>query len=137
MTEHEVSRAVRASSADVFAVASDLTRLPEWLPTVEQARPAAGGTQVEVEGEAQGHDYESRGFWRPSADQLRVEWGSPSRDGQGGSYAGWLQVEDQGRDGTARSEVVAHLSFFDGDGPPDVEGGLTGALDLLAGLVEA
>ncbi|HEU0101880.1 MAG TPA: SRPBCC family protein [Mycobacteriales bacterium] len=133
MTEHEVSRVVQASSAAVFEVVSDLRRLPEWLPTVQVAEPAAPGTDtdVHVEGDA-GGGYASDGFWRPSPDQLRVEWGTPSRGGEGGTYAGWLQVEDR----SAGCEVVVHLSFFEGEGPPGIEQGLAGALDALADLVE-
>ena len=134
MSEHEVSRVVQAPTADVFAVVSDLRRLPEWLPTVEVAEPAdpATGTDVHVEGDAGAGDYESDGFWRPSPDQLRVEWGKPSRGGEGGTYAGWLQVEDR----TSGCEVVVHLSFFEGDGPPGIERGLAQSLEALADLVE-
>ena len=49
-----------------------------------------------------------------------------------GAYAGWLQVEDR----SAGCEVVVHLSFLTGDGPPEVEQGLAAALDALADLVE-
>ena len=134
MSEHEVSRVVQAPSAEVFAVVSDVRRLPEWLPTVQVAEPAAPstGTDVHVEGDAGGGDYSSDGFWRPSPDQLRVEWGKPSRGGEAGTYAGWLQVEDR----TSGCEVVVHLSFFEGDGPPGIEQGLAAALDALADLVE-
>lgn len=134
MSEHEVSRVVQAPSADVFAVVSDVRRLPEWLPTVQVAEPAdpEADTDVHVEGDAGGGDYESDGFWRPSVDQLRVEWSTPSRHGHGGTYAGWLQVEDR----TSGCEVVVHLSFFEGDGPRGIEQGLAAALDALADLVE-
>ena len=131
MSEHEVSRVVQAASADVFAVVSDVDRLPAWLPTVEVARTLPDG-EVHVEGDAGGGDYESEGFWRPSPDQLRVEWSTPSRGGEPGGYAGWLQVEDR----SEGSEVVVHLSFLTGDGPPEIERGLASALDALAELVE-
>ena len=130
MTEHQVSRVVQASTADVFAVVSDLRRLPDWLPTVQSARPAAPGSDTDVHVEGDG--YADDGFWRPSADQLRVEWGAPSRGGEGGTYAGWLQVEDR----TGGSEVVVHLSFF-ADEPADVEHSLAAALDALADIVES
>lgn len=134
MSEHEVSRVVQASSDAVFAVVSDVRRLPEWLPTVTTAEPAApeSDTDVHVEGDAGAGDYTSDGFWRAEADQRRVEWGTPSRGGEPGAYAGWVQVEDR----TGGSEVVVHLSFFEGNGPRDVERGLTQALEALADLVE-
>ncbi len=151
MREHEVSRVVQASSTDVFAVVSDVHRLPEWLPTVESAAAAdpATGTDVHVEGEAGGGSYASDGFWRPRAEQLRVEWGQPSRGGEPSRYAGWLQLEDQASGGC---EVVVHLSFTEpgtdpsdststsdssaAAAPPDVERQLAQSLEALADLVE-
>ena len=131
MSEHEVSRVVQAESSAVFAVVSDVDRLPEWLPTVEQSRTLPDG-EVHVEGDAGSGDYASEGFWRPSEEQRRVEWSTPSRDGEPGAYAGWLQVEDR----TSGCEVVVHLSFLTGEGPAGVEQGLAAALDALADLVE-
>lgn len=133
MSEHEVSRVVQALPAEVFGVVADVARLPEWLPTVEHASTLPDG-EVRVDGDAGGGEYESEGFWRPSADQLRVEWSTPSRDGEPGAYAGWLQVADSG---AGASEVTVHLSFLTGDGPPQVDDGLARSLDALADLVEA
>jgi len=131
MSEHEVSRVVQADSATVFAVVQDVARLPEWLPTVQESHTLPDG-EVHVEGDAGSGDYASEGFWRPSQDQLRVEWSTPSRGGEPGAYAGWLQVEDR----SGGCEVVVHLSFLVGDGPSGIEQGLAGALDALAELVE-
>lgn len=135
MSEHEVSRVVQAPPAQVFDVVADPARLPEWLPTVESVEQHGDGG-IALHGEAGPHqdDYGSGGFWRPSPEQLRVEWSTPSTAGAPSSYAGWLQVADSGQDG---SEVTVHLSFTDpGTAPPDVEGGLTQALVSLAGMVE-
>ncbi len=131
MSEHEVSRVVQATSAEVFAVVSDVGRLPDWLPSVEQADTLPDG-EVHVEGDAGGGGYASEGFWRPSPDQLRVEWSTPSRGGEPGAYAGWLQVEDR----TEGCEVVVHLSFLAEEAPPQVERALAQALEALADLVE-
>ena len=128
MSEHEVSRVLQATPDAVFAVVSDVGRLPEWLPTVERARTLPDG-EVEVVGDA----YESEGFWRPRPDQRRVEWSTPSRGGEPGRYAGWLQVEDSAAGGT---EVVAHLSFLAEEPPPGVEEELGQSLEALADLVE-
>ncbi len=146
MSEHEVSRAVQAPSQRVFEVVSDVARLPDWLPTVQAAEPADPdtGTDVHVEGSTGGGPYASDGFWRPRPDQLRVEWGQPSRGGEPSRYAGWLQLEDQASGGC---EVVVHLSFSEpgeGDGPDaedvpapqSVERELAQALEALADLVE-
>ena len=133
MSEHEVSRVFQAPTADVFAVVGDIHRLPEWLSTVRAADQTGPGsdTDVHVEGDAGAGGYVSEGFWRPSADQLRVEWGTPSR-GSEESYAGWLQVEDR----TSGCEVVVHLSFFGAQPPPGVESALASSLEALADLVE-
>ena len=128
MSEHEATVNVTAPSSAVFAVAADVRRLPEWLPTVEQSRTLPDG-EVHVEGDARSGHYESEGFWRPSPDQLRVEWGTPSRGGEGGGYAGWLQVHDRADGG---SDVTAHLSFFEQDAPSSVDEDLERSLEALA-----
>ena len=137
MSEHEATRTVPGDPQQVFAVASDVRRLPDWLPTVGSATPAdddvAGPptTTVRVEGEGRSGHYATDGFWRPSEEQLRVEWGTPSRGGEGGGYAGWLQVHDRA-DGS--SDVTAHLLFFETEAPADVDEGLERSLEALAGL---
>ena len=132
MSEHEVSRVLSAPPSAAFAVASDVGRLPEWLPTVHITAGKTDG-EVHVEGDSPAGHYENDGLWRTQPDQLRVEWSSESH-GAPQTYAGWLQVADSGQDG---SEVTVHLSFFEGNAPKDVEGALTSALDALAGLVES
>ena len=132
MSEHEVSRTVQAPPERVFEVVADVARLPEWLPTVERSSTLPDG-EVHVEGDAGGGDYTSDGFWRAQADQRRVEWSTPSRGGEPGAYAGWLQLEDSAAGGT---EVVVHLSFLAEDAPPEVEQGLARSLEALADLVE-
>ena len=137
MSEHEATRTVPRPREQVFALAADVRRLPEWLPTVASAEPlqdATAGpptTSVRVEGEGRSGHYATDGFWRPSPDQSRVEWGTPSRGGEPGGYAGWLQVHDRA-DGA--SDVTVHLSFFDVDAPSDVDESLERALEALAGL---
>lgn len=132
MSEHEASQVVQAPSQQVFEVVSDLRRLPEWLPTVRRAEATPEG-EAHLEGSAgRAEHYESEGFWRPSPEQLRVEWGTPSRAGEPGEYAGWLQVADRDEG----SEVTVHLSFFDdGEPPTDVDEGLEESLRSLASLV--
>lgn len=131
MSEYEVSRVLSATPQQAFAVCADLGRLPEWLPTVEHAEPAAGGVPaVHVSGATGGGHYESDGFWRPSEDQLRVEWGSASR-GAPAAYAGWLQVMD-----SAGGCEVVHLSFLDAPAPAGVDEDLARSLEALSDLVE-
>lgn len=143
MAEHEATRTITAPPEDVFAVASDVTRLPEWLPTATEASSPSPGT-VHVEGEAGGSSYADDGFWRAQADQLRVEWGQPSRGGEPSHYSGWLQVADSGGAGSGRSEVTVHLSFLDDTGAPaqpegraeqSADAGLAEALESLERLI--
>ena len=128
MSEHEVSRVVQATPDTLMQVIADVERLPEWLPTVERARTLPDG-EVELKGSS----YESEGFWRPSPDQLRVEWSTPSRGGEPGTYAGWLQLADSAGGGT---EVTAHLSFLAEPTPDGVEQELAQSLAALADLTE-
>jgi uncharacterized protein YndB with AHSA1/START domain len=100
MTEFEVERGMPASADAVFAVVSDLDRLPEWLPAPVDVRSTGEG---EVHADIEVRGVESDGTVGVRPEQLRVEWG------HGAEYAGWLQVE-HGAPG--RSSVVLHLSFL-------------------------
>ncbi len=128
MSEFEVSRVLQSTPDTVFAVVSDVDRLPEWLPTVEHARTMTDGG-VELKGSS----YESEGFWRAEHDQMRVEWSTPSRNGEPGKYAGWLQLADSAGGGT---EVTVHLSFLAEQAPDGVETELAQSLEALADLTE-
>jgi uncharacterized protein YndB with AHSA1/START domain len=130
MAEFEAERGMAVDAARVFAVVSDLDRLPDWLPSAVYVRPTADG---EVHADVPERGVDAEGTVRVQPDQLRVEWGHAP------DYAGWLQVEhaDPGR-----SSVVLHLSFL-GD-QPETQGGapaeevqrwLDDALDRLERLV--
>lgn len=98
-----------ADADTVFAVVSDLERLPRWMPGPVDVRPTGDG-EVHADVEARGVDTD--GTVEIRAEQLRLEWGHAPE------YAGWLQVEhaDPGH-----SSVVLHLSFL-GD-QPETHGG--------------
>ncbi len=128
MSEHEVSRVLQSTPDAIFAVVSDVDRLPEWLPTVDHARTLTDG-----EVELRGSSYQSEGFWRAEHDQMRVEWATPSRGGEPGKYAGWLQVADSAGGG---SSVTVHLSFLAEQAPDSVDTELAQSLESLADLVE-
>jgi uncharacterized protein YndB with AHSA1/START domain len=130
MAEFEAERGMPADAQTVFAVASDLERLPQWLPEPVDVRPTGDG---EVHAEVPPRGVVEDGLVRVSPDQLRVEWGHAP------DYAGWLQVEHADPD---RSSVLLHLSFL-GD-QPETHGGraaaevrtwLDDALARLEGLV--
>jgi uncharacterized protein YndB with AHSA1/START domain len=134
MTEFEAERTMPAGAQDVFAVVSDLDRLPQWLPHEVAVRPTDDG---EVRAEVEQRDVDGRGLVRVRPEQLRVEWGAEHSP----DYTGWLQVEhaDPGR-----SSVLLHLSFLGhqpetrphGHAREEVEQWLNASLDRLAELVE-
>jgi uncharacterized protein YndB with AHSA1/START domain len=140
VAEHEATRTIPAPPEEVFAVASDVERLPGWLPTAREASEPSPGV-VRVEGEAGDSSYADEGLWRVTPDQRRVEWSQPSRGGQPSTYSGWLQVHDYGE---GQSDVTVHLSFLDSDGAPaqpesrseqGADEGLEQALEALERLV--
>lgn len=102
-----------AGADTVFAVASDLDRLTEWLPSPVAVRPTddgAAGRDVtrEVHADVEPRGVDAQGLVRVRSEQMRVEWGGESSD-----YAGYLQV--MGVD-AGRSSVLLHLTFL-GDQP--------------------
>lgn len=122
MAEFEAERVVPATAEQVFAVVSDLDRLPEWLPDPVDVRPTGDG-QVHADVPERGVD--SQGTVQVRPEQLRVEWAHAPE------YAGWLQVEHA--EGS-RSTVHLHLSFL-GD-QPETHGG-TPAADVRQWLDDA
>jgi uncharacterized protein YndB with AHSA1/START domain len=109
MAEFEAERVVPATAEQVFAVVSDLDRLPEWLPDPVDVRPTGDG---EVHADVPERGVDSQGTVQVRPEQLRVEWGHAPE------YAGWLQVQHS--EGS-RSTVLLHLSFL-GD-QPETHGG--------------
>src|SRR4051794_40525849 len=109
MAEFEAERGMPADADTVFAVVSDLDRLPEWMPGPVDVQPTGEG-EVHADVETRGVD--SVGTVEVRPEQLRVEWGHAP------DYAGWLQVEHAA---PGRSSVVLHLSFL-GD-QPETHGG--------------
>jgi len=122
MAEFEAERGIPATAEQVFAVVSDLDRLPEWLPAPVDVRSTGAG-EVHADVPERGVDAEGTVQVRP--EQLRVEWAHAP------AYAGWLQVEHA--EGT-RSTVLLHLSFL-GD-QPETHGG-TPAADVRQWLDDA
>ncbi len=110
MSEFEHSTPISASPDEVFAFMSKVENLPKYLPTTHSAQ-SQEGERVRVQGEAQGHQYDSDGFFRKDEANHRIEWGADE-----GYYSGWLQVEGQGED----SSMTVHLSFS--GGPPGGQG---------------
>ena len=132
MSEFEHSTTIAASPDEVYAFMSKVENLPKYLPTTHAAQPQEG-ERVRVQGEAQGHPYDSDVFFRQDASNHRIEWGADE-----GYYSGFLEVTGQG----SGSSMTVHLSFS--GGPPGSEGSEPGdggdapsEGDVQEGLVKA
>lgn len=135
MSEFEASRVISAPRDAVFAVAADASRLGEWVPGEVHVEPVGDGV-VRADGPAVPHAPQE-GVTGAARDQMRVEWG----DRGDGTYAGWLQLHEQGQ---GECEAVLHLSFLGdqaqthgGAAARDLERMLAESLDRLAGLARA
>ncbi len=136
MAEYEHSLSVQASPDAIFDFVSDVRNLPKYLPTTHAAQPQQG-ERVRVQGEAQGHQYDSDGFFRADRDNYRLDWGADER-----YYSGWLKIDG---DGGASSDLTVHLSLRGsppgadpGDKPPDsaIQEGLVASLQSIQNIVE-
>lgn len=70
MAEFEAERGIGATAEQVFAVVSDLDRLPEWLPAPVDVRPTGDG---EVHADVPERGVDAEGTVRVRSEQLRVE----------------------------------------------------------------
>ena len=102
MAEYSDRIDVAAPADDVFAFVSDIENLPKYLPTVHHAHPQSG-ERVEVEGEANGHPYNSDGWFKVDEAARTMSWGS---DGEN-DYSGRMSVTGSG----SRSEVECSLKL--------------------------
>ncbi len=130
MTEYEAERAMAAEADTVFAVVSDLDRLPDWMPEPVDVRSTGDGV---VSADVERRGVHASGTVRVRPEQLRVEWGHAP------DYAGWLQVEHAN---PGRSSVVLHLSFLGkqpethgGKAEAEVHAWLDESLGRLEGIV--
>ncbi len=93
---------VSAPPDAVFQFVSDITNLPKYLPTVHGAH-AQPGERVGVEGKANGHPYNSDGWFKVDQAGRSMTWGS---DGEN-DYSGKMAVLDAG----SGSKVECSLRF--------------------------
>jgi uncharacterized protein YndB with AHSA1/START domain len=135
MAEYEHTATINASPDDVFVFVSDVRNLPQYLPTTKSAQPQAG-ERVRVQGEAQGHQYDSDGYFRADQTSYRLEWGADER-----YYSGWLTINGQ----DSASEVTVHLSLRgtppgadESERPSDeaIQEGLEASLRSIQNIVE-
>lgn len=133
--EYEDSLTVQASADAVVDFVADVRNLPKYLPTTKDAQ-SQGPDRVRVQGEAQGHQYDSDGYLRRAKEQGRLEWGADE-----GYYSGWLQVRPEG-DG---ANVTVHISLrgkppgAPADGAPtpeQIQEGVRKSLESIRNYVE-
>ena len=135
MAEYEHAATVQAPADQVFEFVSNVRNMPKYLPTVQSATPD-GAERVAVEGEANGHHYDSDGHFKVDAAQRTMEWGADEDD-----YTGRLKVDGQG----SQSTITIHLSFKEQGGGDDqhipdqtrrVQDGLEAAVESIRNLIE-
>ncbi len=102
MAEYTDHIDVAAPADAVFAFVSDIENLPKYLPTVQHAHPQSN-ERVEVEGKANGHPYNSDGYFKVDQAARTMTWGS---DGEN-DYSGKMQVTGDG----STAKVACSLKF--------------------------
>lgn len=102
MSHYTCQTTVNAPADEVFAFVTDVSRMPEYLPTLHAARPQGEG-RVEMDGEAAGHPYHADGKFQVDEQARSMRWSS---DGEH-KYSGHLEVRDQG----ASCNVTVTLDF--------------------------
>ena len=107
MAEYSDRIDVSAPADAVFTFVSDIENLPKYLPTVHHAHPQAN-ERVEVEGEANGHPYNSDGFFKVDQASRTMSWGS---DGEN-DYSGKMTVTGDG----SKAQVECSLRFTPTEG---------------------
>ncbi len=113
MSEYRHTMVIHASADEVFDFVSEVSHMPEYMPTTLQAE-RQGPDRVRVKGEVRGREYDSDGYLRVDPRSHRMEWGADE-----GYYSGNLQVNDLGD----HCEVTITLSMRgttrSGERPPD------------------
>lgn len=112
MTEFSHSIDIPVAPERVFAFVSDVSNLPQFVPTTRSAE-ATGPGKVHVEGEAHGYHYSSDGHFYVDADHRLMRWGS----GESG-YRGELKIHEE--PSGSRVEISLHL-HDDAETPPEEE----------------
>lgn len=102
-TEFEQSITVTAAADGVFDFLSEVSNVPQYLPTVKSAQPQQG-ERIRTQGQSGDRTYDSDGHFRVDKQAQRIEWGS---DGEN-DYGGWLAVQGQGE---SQSQVTVHIHF--------------------------
>jgi uncharacterized protein YndB with AHSA1/START domain len=105
MNEFEQSITVSRAPEKVFAVISNIEKMPEYLPVFRRIERQSGEDRVRAEGEIMGYRFTQTGFFRADDERRRVEFGADDP----ALSTGWIQVT-QGPDLSA-ADVTVHLSL--------------------------
>jgi uncharacterized membrane protein len=103
MREYEHSLSINAAPADVFRFVADVRNLPQYLSSVYRALPLEND-RVRVQGEVEGHYYDTEGFFHVDRHQHRITWGTEGTM----QYQGWLALQP---DANGATQVTVHLAF--------------------------
>ena len=139
MPNYTAKAVIQAPADEVFAFVSDVSRMPDYLPTVEEAKPQGTG-RVWMKGSAGGRQYESDGWFEADSRAKTMRWGS---DGEN-RYSGNLQVQDRGNecyvtvtlDFEPRADQEEEFERRMGSRDNAIEEGLERALDRIKMICE-
>lgn len=84
-TEFEPSITVAAPADSIFDFVSDVSNVPQYLPTVKNAQPQQG-ERIRTQGQVGEHSYDSDGHFRVDRQARRIEWGSDGENDYGGCF---------------------------------------------------
>lgn len=99
MADYSQSMMIDAPTNEVLDFVADVRNLPKYLPTTKHAE-SQGENRVRVQGEANGHRYDSDGYLRRTEN--RLEWGADED-----YYSGYLTVTPKGDS----SDVTVSISL--------------------------
>lgn len=121
--QHEHTEHITAPPDAVYAVISDVSSLPRFVPQMTAARPT-GDDSVAVDARYHGRDQHGEASFHADGARRRIEWGSPS------GYHGWMEVASDG-DG---SRLTLFLNTLHGS---ESDHDVAATLDAIRMLVEA
>jgi uncharacterized membrane protein len=109
----------------VFRFLSSLHNLPQFLPSIREIRQEPGDHVWGIMDD-RGRRRELNGYFRPTEESRRIDWGSDGAP----MYRGWLQVEDAGGN---RSRLTIHIEH---EGMPMMDQMVDRVLGTIRRLVE-
>lgn len=87
MSEYSGKIEIDVPADDVFAYVTNVTNMPQYLPTLKKATPL-GDNRIQVVGEENGRPYEADGWYQVHEFERAMLWGSEGAN----RYTGDLEV---------------------------------------------